>query len=72
MSLDWLLSQVAEVSSLYSLSWIGMALATFGLPSGHVWEKLFRLHCEARTGPDCQALALMHLALHAHNGPSPF
>jgi len=71
-SLHWLLSQVAEVSSFYSLSWIGMSLAAFGLPAGHVWEKLFRLHSEPRTGQDCQALALTHLALHAHNGPSPF
>jgi hypothetical protein len=71
-SLDWLLSQVPEVSSLYSLSWIGIALAAFGLPAGLVWEKLFRLYSEARTGQDCQALALTHLALHAHNGHSPF
>jgi hypothetical protein len=71
-SLDWLLSQEPEVSSLYSLSWIAISLAAFGLPAGHVWEKLFRLHSEARTGKDCQALALTHLALHAHNGPSPF
>jgi hypothetical protein len=70
-SLDWLLSQVPKVSSLYSLSWIAMSLAAFGLPAGHVWEKLFRLHSEARTVPDCQALALTHLALQAHNGLSP-
>ena len=72
VSLDWLLSQVTEVSSLYSLSWIGLALAAFGLPAEPVWEKLFLLHSEARTGQDCQALALTHLALYTSKGITPF
>ncbi len=71
-SLNWLQSQWEEVPSIYSLSWMAMALAAYQQPVQTIMKKLIQLHSRRGMNQDCQSLALTRIALQVADEANPF
>ena len=71
-SLQWLEHQWENVSSIYSLSWMAMALAAYHYPVGQLLNKLLPLNNQKGMNNDCQTLALTRIALQVADGANPF
>jgi hypothetical protein len=71
-SLDWLQGQWDKMLSIYSMSWMAMALAAYQQPVEPIMKKLIQLYRERGIAQDCQALALTRIAAQVTDGANPF
>jgi hypothetical protein len=72
-SLDWLQRQIESTPSLYSLSWMAIAVAAHREVISSTLEKINRLYSDRGLSQDCQTLALTRLAVQmVLSGASPF
>ena len=71
-SLHWLQLQWEVVTSIYSLSWMAMALAAHQQPVEPIMKRLIQLYSQRGMNQDCQTLALTRIATHVADGANPF
>lgn len=71
-SLQWLQLQSEAVSSIYSLSWMAMALAAHQQPVELIMKKVIQLYTQRGINQDSQTLALNRIAAQVADGANPF